>query len=52
MRVVCDVHISNARLIALFDQHWAALREVFDESRCYAEIGALGLRVFKSPIAQ
>ena len=44
-------NLSNDRLIALFDQHWPALRDVFDESRCYVEIGASGLRVFKTAIA-
>jgi predicted nuclease of predicted toxin-antitoxin system len=32
-------NLSNERLIALLDQHWAALREVFGESRCYVVIG-------------
>jgi predicted nuclease of predicted toxin-antitoxin system len=39
-------NLSNDQLIALFDHHWAALCPFFEETRCYVEIGAGGLRVF------
>lgn len=43
-------NLSNDRLIALFESHWVALRELLDEPRCYVEVGSLGLRVFKTTI--
>ena len=43
-------NLANDQLLALFDYHWAALRELLDEQRCYIEVGSSGLRVFKTPI--
>lgn len=39
-------NLSNDQLIALFDHHWTALRSIFEEARCYVEIGTGGPRVF------
>jgi len=43
-------NLSNDKLITLFEFHWAAFRDLFDEPRCYIELGSSGLRVFKTPI--
>ena len=45
-------NLSNDQLISSFECHWPAPRELFDEPRCYVEIGAQGLRVFKTPGSQ